>query len=196
MIKKWVEYIKESFERLTHTEEDVLEYTRELVDVEIDNIFIDVHQEFNTSSGDITPEQTVWLDKLKEDLSKLITDQVTANIELKNQKSDNIDLEELSQLEDEREQVREGDEVIAVYTEKSYIKNVYKFTVEKGKALGNRGTLGYFNRVKIPLPNSPLDSEGNAKHVEDRSKWYGLSDADLVVKVDTYNDFVSGDKKL
>lgn len=166
MIKKWVEYIKESFEKLTHTEEDVLEYTREIVDFEIDNIFIDIHQEFNTSSGDITPEQTMRLDKLKEDLSKLITEQVTANIELKNQKSDKIDLEELSQLEDEREQVREGDEVIAVYTNNNYIKNVYKFKVEKS---GNKL----------------------------RSSFTGqdINDADLVVKVDTYNDFVS-DKKL
>lgn len=167
MIKKWVEYIKESFEKLTHTEEDVLEYTRELVDVEIDNIFIDVHQEFNTSSGDITPDQSMRLDKLKEDLSKLITEQVTDNIELKNQKSDKIDLEELSQLEDEREQVREGDEVIAVYTGESYIKNVYKFKVEKS---GNKLISSFTGQ--------------------------DINDADLVVKVDTYNDFVSGDKKL
>ena len=170
MIKKWVEYITESFEKLTHTEDDVLKYTQELVDVEIDNIFIDVHQEFNTSSGDITPGQVMELDKLKEGLAKLISDQVCANIELKNQKSDKIDLEELSQLEDERDKVKEGDEVIAVYTGRSYIKNAYKFKVQSNSTRG----LGieYASR-----------------------KWHDLNDADLVVKVDTYNDFVS-DKRL
>lgn len=195
MIKKWVEYIKESFEELTHTEDDVYKYTLDLLESEIDSIFVDVHQEFNTSSGDITPEQVMALDNLKEKLARLITNQVCANIELKNLKADTVDLEQLSTLEDERSRVKEGDEVIAVYTGKNYVKNVYKFKVEKGRALGNSGTLGYFHRVIIPFPNSPLDSEGRAKHTEDRSKWYALSDADLVVKVDTYNDFVS-DKRL
>lgn len=172
MIKKWVEYIKESFEQLTHTEEDVLEYTRELIDVEIDNIFIDVHQEFNTSSGDITPEQTMRLYKLKEDLSKLITEQVTTNIELKNQKSDKIELEELSQLEDERDSVGEGDEVIAVYFDGGY--SIYKF--------------------KVQLIHSSMGRPGNLGHIFG-NKDFDIRDAYLVVKVDTYNDFVS-DKRL
>ena len=172
MIKRWVEYITESFEKLTHTEDDVLKYTQELVDVEIDNIFIDVHQEFNTSSGDITPGQVMELDQLKEKLAKLISDQVCANIKLENQKSDKIDLVELSQLEDERLEVKEGDEVIAVYTGKNYIKNAYKFTVS--------------------LENGKLRYKDNKSILNDKL----IEDADLVVKVDTYNDFVKPSYRL
>jgi len=179
MIKNWVEYIKESFEKLTHTEYDVYKYTLDLLESEIDSIFVDVHQQFNTSSGDITPDQVMELEQLKEKLAKLISKQVTSNIELKNQKSDLIDLEELSQLEDESLEVKEGDEVIAVYSETSYIKNVYKFTVERKK--------GSFGR--------PEDVLGGYKQ-SPKKVWYSLSDADLVVKVDTYNDFVKPSYRL
>ena len=193
MIKKWVEYITESFEKLTHTREDVLKYTREIVDTEIDNIFIDVHQEFNTSSGDITPTQQMHLDDIKGKLCKLIADQVTANIELKNQKSNKIDLEELSQLEDERDKVKEGDEVIAVYTDKNYIKNVYKFKLEKS------GTkLGSYEKLGKSKDNWEYTEDGELVNLGGRTRnirWYEIDDADLVVKVDTYNDFVI-DKRL
>lgn len=172
MIKNWVEYIKESFEKLTHTEYDVYKYTLDLLESEIDSIFVDVHQQFNTSSGDITPDQVMELEQLKEKLARLISKQVTSNIELKNQKSDFIDLEELSQLEDESLEVKEGDEVIAVYSETSYIKNVYKFTAERLEDV-----LGGYKQ-------SP------------KKVWYSLSDADLVVKVDTYNDFVKPSYRL
>ena len=180
MIKKWVEYIKESldFEKLSHTEEDVYKYTLELLENEIDNIFVDVHQEFNTSSGDITPEQQTYLDNITESLARLITHQVCQNIELKNIKTDKIDLNELSNLDDERGSIKEGDEVIAVYTERigfgrvtSYIKNVYKFKV----SLEN-GRLRYKDKL---IQNDKL-----------------IEDADLVVKVDTYNDFVFPEKRL
>lgn len=184
MIKKWVEYIKESFEKLTHTEDDVYKYTLDLLESEIDSIFVDIHQQFNTSSGDITPEQVMELDNLKEKLAKLITDQVCANIKLENQKSDKIDLVELSQLEDERLEVKEGDEVIAVYTERAYIKHVYKFTLQSRPRIGTNGyTLGH------------IEYKSKTHEEQGISKWYDINDADLVIKVDTYNDFVS-DKRL
>jgi hypothetical protein len=176
MIKKWMEYIKESidFEKLTHTEKDVLEYVKDLLDTEIDTIFIDVHQEFNTSSGDITPDQVMKLKFLKEDIAKLITEQVCSNIELKNLKSDKLNLEELSELSDERDEVKEGDEVIAIYTDNN-ITNVYRFKLENTKP--------YYSDI------TKLGTYG-------KGTWYDINDADLVVKVDTYNDFVRGDKRL
>lgn len=194
MIKKWVEYIKESFEKVTHTENDVYKYTLDLLDSEIDSIFIDVHQEFNTSSGDITPGQVMELDKLKERLAKLITEQVCANIELENQKSNKIDLVELSQLEDERLEVKEGDEVIAVYTGNNYIKNAYKFKVEKS---GSK--LGSYEKKEKSKDNWEYTADGELINFGGKTrniKWYDLNDADLVIKVDTYNDFVRGDKRL
>lgn len=184
MIKKWVEYIKESFEQLTHTEDDVYEYTLDLLNSEIDNIFVDIHQEFNTSSGDITPDQVMQLDHLKEKLARLITDQVCANLNLENLKSDNVDLEQLANLEDERDRIKEGDEVIAVYTERAYIKHVYKFTLQSRPRIGTNGyTLGH------------LEYKSKTHEEQGISKWYDINDADLVIKVDTYNDFVS-DKRL
>lgn len=185
MIKKWVEYIKESldFEKLSHTEEDVYKYTLELLENEIDNIFVDVHQKFNTSSGDITPDQQSELGKITKSLAKLITYQVCQNIELENLKADKIDLNELSKLDDERDSVQEGDEVIAIYGE-NHIKNIYKF------------------KLQSPYPEHPNDlfgyqpQTGEGRTSWEKAKWFRIKEADLVVKVDTYNDFVFPEKRL
>lgn len=46
---------------------------------EIGEVFVTVHQYFDTSSGDITPEQMERLDKLVEQLACLIREQVMQN---------------------------------------------------------------------------------------------------------------------
>lgn len=46
----------------------------------IDNIFAEVHQDFGTQSGDITPEQVVRLEKIKADLVVLVIEQAKQNL--------------------------------------------------------------------------------------------------------------------
>ena len=54
-------------------------FTMHVLEEEIGEVFVTVHQYFDTSSGDITPEQTVRLDKLVEQLACLIREQVMQN---------------------------------------------------------------------------------------------------------------------
>lgn len=46
----------------------------------IDDMFIGVHSILHTTSGDITPDQVLKLDQIKEELSKLIIEQVNQNL--------------------------------------------------------------------------------------------------------------------
>ena len=46
----------------------------------IDDVFLVAHQEFNTKSGDITPEQNERLESLKTELFDLILEQVKQNL--------------------------------------------------------------------------------------------------------------------
>ena len=174
MIKKWSEYITESFRKISHTEDDIYKYTLYLLEDRINDLFIDIHGEFDTESGDITPTQSFELSDLQEKIAKLITKQVHQNLgkDFKKIKTDEIDVNELQELSDERDSVSEGDEVIAVYFDGGY--SIYKFKVFTDD-VANRG-----------LGGDDVD-EGN---------WYELEDAYLVVKVDTYNDFVSPDKRI
>jgi hypothetical protein len=171
MIKKWSEYITESFRKISHTEDDIYKYTLDLLEDRINDLFVDIHSEFDTESGDITPTQSFELSDLQEKIAKLITKQVHQNLgkDFKKIKTDEIDVNELQELSDERDSVSEGDEVIAVYFDGGY--SIYKFNIISD----NRG-----------LGGDDVD-EGN---------WYELEDAYLVVKVDTYNDFVSPDKRI
>jgi hypothetical protein len=54
-------------------------FAMHVLEEEIGEVFVTVHQYFDTSSGDITPEQTVRLDKLVEQLACLIREQVMQN---------------------------------------------------------------------------------------------------------------------
>ena len=54
-------------------------FTKHVLEEEIGEVFVTVHQYFDTDSGDITPEQTVRLDKLVEQLACLIREQVMQN---------------------------------------------------------------------------------------------------------------------
>jgi hypothetical protein len=51
-----------------------------LIDEAIDEVFNELHQDFPTKSGDITPMQLHQLDELKEQLVILITKQVEQNL--------------------------------------------------------------------------------------------------------------------
>ena len=174
MIKKWSEYITESFQKLSHTEDDIYKYTLDLLEDRINDLFVDVHQEFDTESGDITPDQSFELSSLKEKIAKLITQQVHQNLgkDFKKIKSSEIDIDTLKGLIDERDSVEEGDEVIAVYFDGGY--SIYKYKVFTDD-VANRG-----------LGGDDVD-EGN---------WYELEDAYLVIKIDTYNDFADPDKRI
>jgi ornithine cyclodeaminase/alanine dehydrogenase-like protein (mu-crystallin family) len=50
------------------------------VESKIDEIFVDAHQEANTKSGDITPDQQMKLDNIIDELSELIYEQVKQNL--------------------------------------------------------------------------------------------------------------------
>ena len=50
-----------------------------IVEEGIDSMFVDAHSNADTKSGDITPSQLFRLDKIKEDLINLITEQVEQN---------------------------------------------------------------------------------------------------------------------
>ena len=54
-------------------------FAMHVLEEEIGEVFVTVHQYFDTSSGDITPEQTERLDKLVEQLACLIREQVMQN---------------------------------------------------------------------------------------------------------------------
>jgi hypothetical protein len=51
-----------------------------IVDEYIEEIFSDAHYEFNTKSGDIFPDQQITLDRIKDDLTQLVMNQVSQNI--------------------------------------------------------------------------------------------------------------------
>ena len=50
------------------------------LDNAIDEVFVVAHQEFNTKSGDITPDQVNRLDSLKKQIFDLILEQVKQNL--------------------------------------------------------------------------------------------------------------------
>jgi len=50
------------------------------IDDAIDGVFNELHQDYPTKSGDITPMQLYQLDELKEQLVNLITEQVEQNL--------------------------------------------------------------------------------------------------------------------
>lgn len=59
---------------------DLKQYIASEVKHYIDEIFDDVHSYLNTESGDITPEQTLKLESIKNELSTLILNQVKQNL--------------------------------------------------------------------------------------------------------------------
>jgi len=52
----------------------------EIVEDRIDDIFVELHQEFGTKSGDITPEQVFELERIRIELEDLLTRQINQNL--------------------------------------------------------------------------------------------------------------------
>lgn len=190
MIKKWNKYINEAKSMrtirvladgsrdLSTTRDDIKKRALELLEKNIDSVFNELHEEFKTGSGDIYPEQAAELDRLQESLAKLISTQVIQNIEdIKNIKSDTIDVDVLDDLDTEKD-IKVGDDVLLVFNDFS------GFSIYRGK---------------ISLPSSaPVDSRGiGFEIVKNGSKtWGALKDAKLAVKVDTYNDWCEPSKRI
>ncbi len=58
----------------------LIETIKNNLDSSIDKLFVESHQYMETSSGDITPEQQIRLDELKEELLTLIITQTKQNV--------------------------------------------------------------------------------------------------------------------
>lgn len=181
MIRNWKEYIKESFKKMDSTREDVNKYTEKLVDEKIEEIFNQVHREFNTESGDISPTMNNRLFTIKEDITDLITNQVCNNLgsDFKKIRSSEIDINVLKKLTDERHNIRKGDRVIAVYFE-GHEFGIYLFTTQEVDDTG-------------PGWDDPDDFHLG---FSDGGTWYELNEAYLVISLETYNDFVDPEKRL
>lgn len=171
MIKKWSEYIKESVKELSTTRADIEKRANELIDDHINDIFVELHQEFGTVSGDISPGQSFELTKLQQKIAKIMSDQVHSNLgeDITKVKTENLDMETLKSLSDERKDLKVGDRVIAVYFSGGF--DAYLFTLEKPMSVVGLGA-----------------SDGNT--------WYDVKDAYFIVKVETYNDFCDPKKRI
>lgn len=58
----------------------VKDYVFDLIDNQMGLIFMDCHKHFKTKAGDETPEQSMRLSRIIEDLANLITEQVKQNL--------------------------------------------------------------------------------------------------------------------
>jgi hypothetical protein len=62
------------------TIKEVIEVAINHVDVQIDMLFCEIHEDLETESGDITPSQQGRLDEIKEQLALLVAEQVHQNL--------------------------------------------------------------------------------------------------------------------
>lgn len=170
MIKKWKTYIKESFEEISLNKEEIKKYVETLVDKNINDIFNKVHEKFNTESGDITPDQVFELDKITENLVKLIVTQVHQNLgkDTAKIKTKDLDMEVFESLEDERMHISVGDIVLAMYFNGGW--DIFKFKVEKL----DDGKLGFSDGQMVSY----------------------IDDSDKVITLETYNDFVAPEYRI
>ena len=67
-------------ETIKNNNEDLNTFTETLIENKIDDIFEEVHLMAKTQYGDITPSQMFKLDEIKENLLKLIIEQVNQNL--------------------------------------------------------------------------------------------------------------------
>ena len=195
MIKKWYQYNESkkkvpkedessNISRLDTTEDEIYNYALKLIDDKINDVFIDTHQEFDTESGDITPDQTAMLDNLQKKIAKLIAKQVHQNLG-KNYgkiKSSDIDINALKDLKDERKLLKAGDDVILVYFDGGF--SIYRcklqYISKEPPKLGWKED--HYTAMVAGRRGSPIT--------------YELEDAYMAVSVETYNDFCDSDKRL
>ena len=184
MIKKWNDYIKESIKRLDTTEDEIYQYALSIVDDKINEVFVNVHQEFETESGDITPYQSGILNELQEKIAKLIAKQVHQNLG-KNYgkvKSSDIDVSTLKDLNDERKLLKKDDDVILVYFDGGF--SIYRCKLQVISV--------------VPFKLGWKEDDYTAMTAGRRSNpiTYELDDAYMAVSVDTYNDFCDPTKRI
>jgi hypothetical protein len=70
----------------------------ELINSCIDNIFTELHEKYNTSSGDITPSQQFQLDESLEMIIDIVTNQIFYNIDFTKVKLEQFNRKELLEL--------------------------------------------------------------------------------------------------
>lgn len=54
--------------------------TEQLFTIALEDVFFNLHTEFKTKGGDITPEQVIMLEYYKTQIEKLIVEQVKQNL--------------------------------------------------------------------------------------------------------------------
>lgn len=158
------------------------EVRKHYIDV-IDTLFVDLHDKFETVSGDalFTTENLVddYQNRNDETIIETTTYQIIDNMDIssmaKSIKSDKVDFQILSELKDESNVVDAGDEVIIV-------------TNSPASSLGSIRTLtNKLIKVFVGEVKKTRDS-GKLMVVNDDIRFL-LEDAMLVVKKETYEDF-------
>ena len=176
MIKKFNEYIKEdtSHKRcdddycvLYDRSEEIMSYISSRLESSIDNILSEAHERYKTSSGDILPDQMEKLENLENSLSELMYKQVSQNIE--------VDLEFL------RNDVVDVD-ILKDLTDERH--NCGEGDVVIAVYFSHLGII----KMKLKDRNGELVAIPNYK--------IRMNDADLIITVDTYNDFLSDPSKI
>jgi hypothetical protein len=76
------------------TTENFNKFIEQQVDAAVDLIFGNAHGYAMTTSGDITPEQVIQLDKIKEELKTLVYNQVSQNL---SKEQETVEPEEMRQ---------------------------------------------------------------------------------------------------
>lgn len=138
----------------------------------IDDLFVDLHQEFNTVSGDADFTTDNLIEDYKgsagQSIVETTTNQIISNMTLvsmaKSLTSGRISFQVLSELKDERQNVRNGEEVILVTTE-----SIVRFKNRLIKVI--LGT----------VHNTDMIKGGNLD--------YNFDESILIVKRETYEDF-------
>ncbi len=188
MIKKWNQYIKEDISKRVKdinlvnkhetTKNDIYKKAIELIDDKINDIFVELHQDFNTISGDISPDMIFRLKSLQEGIAKIISDQVHSNMgdDIKKVRSIDIDLDTIRELTDEREEVKDGDDIIMV--------------------IFNGGYSIYSGVVKFEPLHQPNQSIRKGLYIDGIMIYLDSNDVYKVIKVETYNDFCEIEKRI
>ncbi len=184
--------ITESFNILSKpiiNRQEIEKEAYKLIEDAIDNVFNQLHQKYETVSGDISPSQQFELSNFQENLSKLVAKQVYQNISddeksgFESVTSESIDIDALKELTDERNEIKMNEEVIVVYDDPFEIVK-FKINLLKHGDPFNHEILGYHNY--------------GTEYKSLINKWYPTKGEEVlkVVKVETYNDFCDPSKRI
>jgi hypothetical protein len=65
---------------MDNKEKQILTFVKNKLEMILDTLFVEAHNEFKTKSGDISPEDSFRYEVLVEELAKLMTKQVKENL--------------------------------------------------------------------------------------------------------------------